>query len=137
MRTLIATTFMVLVAACGDKPTAPLQGYVEGEYVRVAAPFAGTLVRLDAQRGQAVAEGAPLFALEAENEDAAKREAQERARRAQAQVDDLRRGKRTTEIDAVRAQLAQAEVAARLSEREFARQTDLVAKGFVSQQRAD
>ena len=137
MRVVLAASLLCLAAACGEKSPAPLQGYVEGEYVRVAAPFAGTLIRLEAQRGQPVAEGAPLFALEAESEDAARREAQERARRAQAQVDDLRRGKRVTEIDAARAQLAQAEVAARLSEREFARQTDLVAKGFVSQQRAD
>ena len=137
MRNAFAATFLCLAAACGEKAPAPLQGYVEGEYVRVAAPFAGTLVRLDAQRGQAIAEGAPLFSLEAESEDAARREAQERARRAQAQVDARRSGKRATEIDAARAQVAQAEVAAGLSEREFARQTDLVAKGFVSRQRAD
>ncbi len=128
---------LCLVTACGDKAPAALQGYVEGEYVRIAAPFAGTLVRLDAQRGQDVKDGTPLFALEAESEDAARREAEERARRAQALVEDLKKGKRPSEIGSVRAVLAQAEVAAKLSERELARQTDLVAKGFVSQQRAD
>ena len=128
---------LCLATACGDKAPPALQGYVEGEYVRIAAPFAGTLVRLDAQRGQDVKEGMPLFALEAESEDAARREAEERARRAQAQLDDLKKGKRPSEIGSVRAGLAQAEVAARLSERELSRQNDLVAKGFVSQQRAD
>ena len=125
------------LAACDKRETGLLQGYVEGEYVRVAAPFAGTLVQLDAQRGQAVAVGTPLFALEAGNEQAGRREAEERVKRAVAQVEDLRKGLRATEIDAVRAQLAQAEVVASLSEKEFARQTDLVANGFVSQQRAD
>ena len=125
------------IAGCGNPAPPALQGYVEGEYVRIAAPFAGTLVQIDAQRGQEVAAGSPLFALEAESEDAARREAEERVKRAQAQVDDLRKGKRATEIDAVRAQLSQAQVAANLSEREYARQVDLVAKGFVSQQRAD
>jgi HlyD family secretion protein len=81
--------------------------------------------------------GAKLFALEAESEDAARSEAQARLRKAQAMVDDLRKGKRTTEIDAVRAQLAQSEVASNLSEREWRRQLDLVSKGFVSQSRAD
>jgi HlyD family secretion protein len=52
-------------------------------------------------------------------------------------VEDLRKGKRPTEIESSRAQLAQAEVAARLSERELQRQLDLVSKGFVSQSRAD
>ena len=125
------------LAGCGNSAPTSLQGYVEGEYVRIAAPFAGTLVQLEAQRGQNIAAGAPLFALEAESEDAARREAEERVKRAQAQVDDLRKGKRTTEIDAVRAQLAQAQVGANLSDKEYARQLDLVAKGFVSQQRAD
>lgn len=125
------------LAGCGDKPPAALQGYVEGEYVRVAAPFAGTLVKLDAQRGRSVEPGTPLFALEAENEDAARREAEERVRRAQAQVDDLRKGRRATEIEAARAQLAQAQAVASNSEKDLARQVDLAAKNFVSQERVD
>ena len=125
------------VAACKDSGPKPLQGYVEGEYVRVAAPFAGTLVSLDTQRGAQIKAGSPLFALEAENEDAARREAEERLRKANAQVDDLKKGKRPTEIESSRAQLAQAEVAAGLSEREWRRQLDLVSKGFVSQSKAD
>lgn len=128
---------LIALAGCGDSAPPALQGYVEGEYVRIAAPFAGTLVRLDTQRGQDVAAGAPLFALEHENEDAARREAEERVKRAQAMVDDLRKGRRPTEVDAVRAQLSQSQVVANLSEKEYARQLDLVAKGFVSQQRAD
>ncbi|MEO5692307.1 MAG: HlyD family efflux transporter periplasmic adaptor subunit [Usitatibacter sp.] len=136
-RTLVLLAFAIVLAACGDKPPPGLQGYVEGEYVRVAAPFAGTLLQLDVQRGQQVAAGAPLFALEAENEDAARREAEERVKRAQAQVDDLRRGRRPTEIQSSQAALAQVQVAASLSEKEYARQLDLVQKGFVSQQRAD
>lgn len=125
------------VAACSPREAPPFQGYVEGEFVRVAAPFGGTLVKLDVRRGDAVAEGAPLFALEAGNEDAGRREAQEQVRRAQAQLEDLRKGRRPTEIAAVRAQLAQAQAAATLSEKELARQLDLVAKGFVSAQSAD
>jgi HlyD family secretion protein len=136
-KTILPACLALALAACGNSGPEPLQGYVEGEYVRIAAPFAGTLVKLDIQRGQRVDAGAALFALEAENEDAARREAEERVRRAQAQVDDLRKGRRSTEIEAVRAQLAQAEVVAGHGERELARQMDLAAKGFVSQQRVD
>ncbi|HUQ27506.1 MAG TPA: HlyD family efflux transporter periplasmic adaptor subunit [Usitatibacter sp.] len=137
MKRLLPIGLALFLAGCGEKPPAAMQGYVEGEYVRVAAPFAGTLVALDAQRGAQVQSGAPLFALEAESEDAAKREAQERLRKAQAMVEDLRKGKRPTEIAAARAQLEQAQVAANLSERELRRQLDLVSKGFVSQSAAD
>ena len=33
-----------LLAACGKSGPEPLQGYVEGEYVRVAAPFAAVTI---------------------------------------------------------------------------------------------
>ena len=127
----------VLLAACGPRADPPLQGYVEGEYVRVAAPFAGTLLALDTERGRQVDVGTQLFSLEAENEGAARREADERVRKADSQLEDLRKGKRPSEIDSSRAQLSQAEVAASFSEKEWKRQLDLVSKGFVSQSAAD
>lgn len=137
MKRLATLIPLIVAAGCGNSNPPALQGYVEGEYVRVAAPFAGTLVKLDARRGQNVETGAALFSLEAENESAARREAEEGLKRAQAQLEDLRKGKRETEIDAARAQLAQAEAASLLSTKEYARQLDLVSKGFVSQQAAD
>lgn len=127
----------MLAAGCARQDSTDLQGYVEADLVRVAAPFAGTLVKLEVRRGQEVAPGAALFRLEAESEDAGRREAEEQARRAQAQLDDARKGPRATEVDTVRAQLSQAEVVAGNAERELARTEDLVAKGFVSKQKAD
>jgi HlyD family secretion protein len=133
---LLALVAMAAVA-CGKREPAGLQGYVEGEFVRVAAPFAGTLVRLDTARGRPVEAGAPLFALEAESEEAARREALARARKAQLQVQDLESGKRPTEIASTQAQLAQAEAAAAFSEKELQRTQDLVARGFVSHSSLD
>jgi HlyD family secretion protein len=137
MKTRAALALLVLAAACGRPQSPALQGYIEGEFVRVAAPFAGTLIALEVARGQQVQPGAALFALEAENENAARREAEERQRKANAMLEDLRKGKRPTEIESVRAQLGQAEVTAAYSEKELRRQLDLVSKGFVSQSRAD
>jgi HlyD family secretion protein len=138
MRLALPLLAVALAAAgCSKNDGSEIQGYVEAEYVRVAAPFAGTLVKLEVQRGQPVAAGAALFRLEAESEDAGRREAEQRARAAQAQLDDARKGPRATEVDTVRAQLRQAEVVATNAERELARTEDLVAKGFVSKQNAD
>lgn len=136
IRSLCIATAIAL-SGCNAKEPSAIQGYVEGDFVRVAAPFAGTLTRLEVQRGQAVAPGTALFQLESENEESARREAGERARRAEAMATDVRKGLRPSEIAAVRAQLSQAEVTAANSSRELARQEDLVAKGFVSRQRAD
>ena len=137
MKRAAVAMLALALAACGRSGPPALQGYVEGEFVRVAAPFAGTLVSLDVARGQPVQPGAPLFALEAENESAARREAAERVRKADAQLEDLRKGKRPTEIEMAKAQLAQAQVTASYSEKEWRRQLDLVSKGFVSQSAAD
>ena len=136
-------TSQILLAAClaaggcAREKTDTLQGYVEAEYVRIAAPFAGTLVQLDTRRGQSVDVGTPLFALEAESEDAARREAEARVAQAAANLENLRKGKRPTEIATSRAQLDQAQATAAFSDKELARQLDLVAKGFVSRQAAD
>ena len=138
MRHLLAASAAALaLAACGKPESTALQGYVEGEFVRVAAPFAGTLVSLDVSRGASVQDGAALFTLESEREDAARREATERVRKAEAQLEDLRKGRRPTEIEAVRAQLAQAEVTAAFSEKERVRAQGLVEKGFISANRFD
>jgi HlyD family secretion protein len=136
------TRFLLLplalaLSGCGNSAPPALQGYVEGEYVRVAAPFAGTLLKLDTQRGAAIQPGTPLFSLEAESEDAARKESEEQVRRAEAQVADMKKGRRPSELDAVRAQLSQAKVAAAFSEKEYQRALELVSKGFVSSQRAD
>jgi HlyD family secretion protein len=129
----------VLLAAGCNRGAEPgvYQGYAEGEYVRVASPFAGALTRLSVARGAQVAKGAPLFALERENEVAARREAEDRVARAQAQLDNLQKARRAPEQDVVRAQLAQAEEAARLSEKQLRRQQDLARQNFISRERVD
>jgi HlyD family secretion protein len=125
----------VLAACSSSEP--PIQGYVEGEYVRVAAPIAGTLVKLDVQRGAQVQSGTPLFTLEAENETAGRREAEERVRTAEAQLANLQKGKRPPEVDTVRAQLAQAQASLKMSTSDYERTADLVKKNFLSQQKLD
>jgi HlyD family secretion protein len=128
---------LALLAACTNDEPRSYQGYAEGEYVRVAAPFSGALETLAVTRGAQVRAGDPLFTLEQENEAAARREAQERLKNAEAQLADLRKGKRPTEIETVQAQLAQAEAAAQFSRTQLRRAEELVAQNFVSRDRVD
>lgn len=108
---IIAAVLAAALAACsGEKPSG-WQGYVEGEYVNVASPVAGRLDKLMVLRGQTVAAKAPLFQLESAQELAAKQQADEQLNAAQAQLADLRLGKRRPEVAVTQAQLAQAEAA--------------------------
>ena len=125
------------LGACDHTVEGVVQGYAEGEYVRIAAPFAGNLQSLQVTRGSQVNAGAPLFALEQLNEEAARREAAERVRNAEAQTADLRKSRRPSEIEAVRAQLAQARASLKLSTVNLARQEQLVASNFVSKSAVD
>ncbi|MBN8489790.1 MAG: biotin/lipoyl-binding protein, partial [Burkholderiales bacterium] len=66
---IAATPLLALALAmggCSERPATGWAGYVEGEYVHIAAPVAGTLQALQVQAGQTVAAGAPLFHLDAQ-----------------------------------------------------------------------
>lgn len=134
---LLALALAILLPSCGQDKPSPYQGYVEGEFVRVAAPFAGTLDKLLVKRGQTIGANAPLFVLEQESETAAKREAEERLRAAQAQLADLQKGRHPVELDVIRAQLAQAVAAEQLSVVQLNRDRQLVAQGFISKDKLD
>ena len=121
-----------MLAACGQTAERPLQGYIEGEYVRIAAPFAGWLQQLAVQRGDSVAAGAPVFTLERENEQAARRQAEQQLEAAQARRANLLTGKRPAEVEMVAEQLRQAQAARDLSAANLKRQEALAKSGFIS-----
>ena len=117
---------LALVASgCHRPPTTSWQGYLEGEFIYVAAPLAGQLQKLAVQKGARVEAGAPLFTLEQSAELASLREMAERLRQAQAKLADLKKGQRPSELAALEARLAQTRTAAELSARELERATKL------------
>ena len=125
------------LTACSDQPAAAWSGYAEGDYVYVAAPLAGQLEAVAVQAGQSVAQGAPLFTLDAQSEVAAQQEATARLASAQAQAANLDQGKRREELAVTQAQLTQAQAAQTLAQNDLQRQQQLVAQGFVSKARTD
>jgi HlyD family secretion protein len=125
------------LAACSPPRDPGWSGYVEGDYVYVASPLGGSLESLPVRRGQSVARGAPLFALESESERAAREEAAARLAAAQAQAADTDKGRRPPELAISAAQLAQARAEAALAATEYARQKQLLADGFISPSRLD
>jgi HlyD family secretion protein len=126
VRLMMPLVLLALVAGCNNSDPNLVQGYVEGEYVYVASPLPGALEALSVQRGSQVKEGDPLFALDSAAEQAARDEAERRLAQARATLEDARKGKRPTEIEAVKAQLKQARAALKLAESEFARHEALM-----------
>lgn len=122
----------LLLAGCSPHKTDAYQGYVEGDYVLLASPYAGTLQALNVARGQSVEKDAALFTLEQVNEAAEKREAEEKLRAAQAKLENLRKGSRAPELDALLAEAAQAQAARKLSEEQYKRNKELFDSGFIS-----
>ncbi len=108
-------------------------GYVEADYVFVASSVGGTLEKLDVARGDRVAKGAPLFALDATAETAARDQAVAQLRQAESQLADLQTGKRPAEIAAIEAQQRQAEAALRQSEEDYQRQIKLHRTGNAAE----
>lgn len=121
---LLAT--LLALPACTKSDPNLLNGYVEADYVRVAAPVAGRLVKRDVMRGDAITKGAPLFSLNTDDELAARNEAASRVATAEARLADLLKGDRPEELDAKDASLRQAQATAALSAAELKRVEPLV-----------
>ena len=121
----------ILLGACSAESPSTYQGYVEGEFVHIASPLAGRLEQLLVQRGQAVNAKTLLFTLEAEQEQAAKRQSQEQLNASTAQLADVSRGQRDPEREVVSAQLVQAKAAERQSASQLKRdQVQIEIGGF-------
>ena len=126
-----------LAAGCGREARDVFQGYAEADFIDVATSEPGQLESLGAAKGDAIAVGAPLFALEAAREAAALRQAQEQLAAAQAQLQDFRQGKRPPELDVVRAQLDQARAEATRAAAERERDAAQLASGGIAQAQLD
>lgn len=116
---------IIFTTGCARREAGGYQGYLEGEFVYVAAPLGGQLEKLAVSRGTRVEAGAPLFTLEQSAELSSLREAAERLRQSQARLADLRKGLRPTELAALDARLAQARAATELTSRELERAIQL------------
>ena len=121
----LLATALLFATGCSRDSARRYQGYIEGEFVYVAAPLSGQLRTLAVHKGEQVETGAPLFALD----DTAELDAQ---RQAAARLEDLRKGQRPSELAALQARFAQARALAELSGRELARQEKLFAAGAAT-----
>jgi HlyD family secretion protein len=127
----------VFFSGCAPDRDGVFQGYLEGEYVYVASPLGGALTRLAVARGDQVQAGQLLFELEHASESAAVRQAENTLTNAQAQLNDLSKGLRPTEIQALESQLSAARAALKLAEAQLDRREKLGGEDVVSKEELD
>ena len=134
----VAALFLAAaLSACAPHAPPAYQGYVEGEFLYIGADSAGRLARLSVVRGQQVRAHDPLFALNDVEQSAARRQAQRQLDAARAALADMRTGKRLPEIGVIRAQLLQAQAAARSSAAAIVRDRAQYLAGGMSQAQLD
>ena len=127
----------MFVSGCTRSPSNRFQGYIEGEYVYVAPPLGGSLTNLAVARGDTVKPGQLLFELERQSEAAALTQAEKNLAQAQAQLDDLNKGRRPTEIESMNAQLERAQANLKLSEADLTRREQLGGSDVISKEELD
>ena len=136
---LVAMALAAMVAACDQAPEpAVYQGYIEGEYVLIAPEESGRIAEVFVERGQVVASGVELFAMERTDMAAERAEAAARLAQAEAELGDLLMSRmRPEEIAVIEASVMEAEATVREAEVEFGRQQELAKKDFASRSALD
>ncbi|MBS1161525.1 MAG: multidrug resistance efflux pump [Proteobacteria bacterium] len=125
-----------LLAACTPEDVT-YQGYIEGEYLYLAAPQGGYLKSLDAARGSRVADGQTVFSIAGDPDEQALSEAEAKAGAARERLENLKEPHRASEIATLAANLRVAEAAQRLAHIQLGQQQSLAGRNFVSQARLD
>jgi HlyD family secretion protein len=121
-----------LFTACGPPPPLAV-GYVEGEFVRLAPIEAAEVRVINVRRGDEVEAGEPLAVLEDTDAQIAVSQASAALAQAQAQLADLKQGRRPEEIAVLEAALSSAQAQAEEARRVHARTQDLFKRGIATQ----
>lgn len=143
-RVLMAVIVLAAVAGGGfwwwsTRKAAPVmwQGYAEADYVKVGPTQSGLLTAVSVARGDAVAEGAPLFTQDDTDDRAARDQAARQLDQAKQQLDNLLQGGKPTEIAMAEANLADANATLVRATADLARGEAQLSTGGVSKQNVD
>jgi HlyD family secretion protein len=125
-----------LFASCG--PAAPLAvGYVEGEYVLLAPIDVAPVTEIGVRRGDRVEPGKMIALLDKGDAEIAVSQATAALAQAEAQLADLKIGRRPEEIAVLEAAVRSAKAEAQENQRILARIEDLYQKGIATKAQLD
>ncbi len=130
------TLLASLMPFCGA-PAPAAVGYVEGDYVQLAPIDVAQIREVRVKRGDAVKTDEIIAVLETRDAENALNDATAKKVQAEADLANLRRGRRPEEIAVIEATLASAVAQAGDAERTLRRRQDLFSKGSASQAEYD
>lgn len=114
-------------------PTTRIVGYVEGEYVRLGPIDTARIESVAVRRGDRVAPGAVVALLQTDDALNGVAESEARLVQAQAELANLKRGRRPEEIAVIEASFLSAKAQEREAERAHERRRDLFRRGVSTQ----
>ncbi len=125
-----------LITACAGSPPLAV-GYVEGEFVLLAPIDTAKVEALKVQRGARVEAGAMVAELERDDAESVVAQAEAALARAQAQLADLKLGKRPEEIAVLEAEVRSARARLNDANRTLERIKGLAGRGIAAQAQLD
>ena len=124
------------LTACSSK-THTFDGYVEGDFVYVSPYVSGQIMQLNVARGDTVTLGQTLFSLQATTELAQLQAAQAAKANAEANLQNLQKGDRPSELAEIQGQVKQAQAQVIYTQKQEQRYKALIADGSISQSTLD
>jgi HlyD family secretion protein len=147
MRHTKTLLFLVLAAGCGwlifsyaraYRPAAePLQGQIEAQQYAVSSKVAGRIEQVLVRKGDTVKRGQLVFTLASPEIDARLVQAKAGRDAADALAEQAEKGARRQQVEAARDQWQQAQAAADLMEKTYARLDALFRDGVLAEQKRD
>ncbi|MBV1867487.1 MAG: HlyD family efflux transporter periplasmic adaptor subunit [Marinosulfonomonas sp.] len=129
--TWLVSAIAFVLPGFGQPPDEVFNGYLEGDYVHVAPSGSGRIVSLTVQEGDQVVLGQLVLQLEDTRQKASLRAAQAQVAVAQANLTNLQTGRRSEEIEVIRATLTRAEADQHLAQTTLERSQQLSARGLL------
>lgn len=128
---------MLALTGCFNRQQHTYQGYIEGDLTYVASQVSGTLMKLNVSRGTKVTINQPLFNLEFQPQSDALVQAQASLIEAKANLANLEKGERPSELAAIEAQQSQVLAQLKLAKVTMERYQKLYKKQFIQKQSLD
>jgi len=122
---------------CAGPATEAFPGYAEGEYAALAPVATARIKDVRVRRGDAIVPGMILASLDNEETALGMTAAEAGVAEAAAQLENLRKGRRTVEINAIKASLAAAKAEAEAANLSLNRLTSLLQRGVSTEASVD